>query len=326
MRSKVVLDYLIKQGHQVKVVTFGKAIKYLGQNYDCQQVEGWELVYKKNKVAYLATAIKDAKKFPKVVQSFNQIRKLFNEFEPDIVFTDYEPMVSLLAKIKKLPCVSIGNHHFINKCKIKFPWRYWRDYWTVKVINEAWTPYASQYIITTFAEEKLKHNKAVLVPPIVPKDIIGLQQQTKNYILVYLTSGYKVIIDFLKKINQQFIVYGFNEDKTIANIQCKKFSRSEFINDLKDCKAVIANAGFTLISEAIYLKKPYLALPVAKQFEQIINAIYLEKLGYGKFCTKIKRKSVYDFIKNLDYYQKNLANKEQIDNVKLFKEIDKCIK
>ena len=35
------------------------------------------------------------------------------------------------------------------------------------------------------------------------------------------------------------------------------------------------------MSEAVYLRKPMLALPLAGQFEQEMNARYLEQLGYG---------------------------------------------
>ena len=35
------------------------------------------------------------------------------------------------------------------------------------------------------------------------------------------------------------------------------------------------------MSEAVYLRKPMLALPLAGQFEQEMNARYLERCGYG---------------------------------------------
>jgi uncharacterized protein (TIGR00661 family) len=50
---------------------------------------------------------------------------------------------------------------------------------------------------------------------------------------------------------------------------------------LSTAKAVIATAGFTLMSEALYLGKPYLAFPMQGQFEQHLNAHMLDLLGYG---------------------------------------------
>ena len=54
------------------------------------------------------------------------------------------------------------------------------------------------------------------------------------------------------------------------------------MSDLASSKAVMATAGFTLMSEALWLKKPMLALPMAGQFEQQLNGHCLEQMGLGK--------------------------------------------
>lgn len=41
-----------------------------------------------------------------------------------------------------------------------------------------------------------------------------------------------------------------------------------FLQDLASAKAVMATAGFTLISESLQLGKPYLAMPMDGQYEQ----------------------------------------------------------
>ena len=71
----------------------------------------------------------------------------------------------------------------------------------------------------------------------------------------------------------------------------KKPSMDGFLHDLAGCKAIIANAGFSLVSEALYLGKPYLAVPVQHQFEQIFNAYFLDKEGYGAFWEELTKKS-----------------------------------
>jgi uncharacterized protein (TIGR00661 family) len=45
---------------------------------------------------------------------------------------------------------------------------------------------------------------------------------------------------------------------------------------------VVSTAGFTLISEALYLGKPLLLMPNGGIFEQTLNAIYLEREGLGE--------------------------------------------
>ena len=54
---------------------------------------------------------------------------------------------------------------------------------------------------------------------------------------------------------------------------------------LKQTKAIITNGGFTVISEALYLKKPIFSIPIKNQFEQALNAKFVEKLGAGVYKT-----------------------------------------
>jgi uncharacterized protein (TIGR00661 family) len=50
---------------------------------------------------------------------------------------------------------------------------------------------------------------------------------------------------------------------------------------------VVAGGGFTLMGEAVYLGKPMFAIPVGKQFEQVLNGLWLEKLGYGRSAARL---------------------------------------
>ena len=47
-------------------------------------------------------------------------------------------------------------------------------------------------------------------------------------------------------------------------------------------RGVVATAGFSLMSEAVYLRKPMLALPLTGQFEQEMNARYLGRSASGR--------------------------------------------
>ena len=43
------------------------------------------------------------------------------------------------------------------------------------------------------------------------------------------------------------------------------------------------------MGEAVYLHKPMLAVPLARQFEQVLNARYLEHEGYGRCADDARR-------------------------------------
>src|SRR5205823_1608749 len=81
-------------------------------------------------------------------------------------------------------------------------------------------------------------------------------------------------------------------DGTEGNITFKKPSLDGFFADLVSARAIIANSGFSLVTESLHLAKPYLAVPVSHQFEQIFNAYWLEKSGYGAYWEDLNKERV----------------------------------
>ena len=70
-------------------------------------------------------------------------------------------------------------------------------------------------------------------------------------------------------------------DETDGNLEFRPRSNEGFVEDLRTARGVVAGGGFSLLSEAVYLGKPMLAIPLRGQFEQLMNARYLEREGYG---------------------------------------------
>ena len=89
---------------------------------------------------------------------------------------------------------------------------------------------------------------------------------------------------------ETFRVYGYDREAQDGNLHYRPFSKEGFMSDLASSKAVMATAGFTLMSEALWLKKPMLALPMAGQFEQQLNGHCLEQMGLGKNARNPRRK------------------------------------
>ena len=79
------------------------------------------------------------------------------------------------------------------------------------------------------------------------------------------------------------------------------------------------------MSEAIYLGKPIYTIPVKKQFEQLVNAIYMKKLGYGVFHEQITKESFEEFLSNLDFYSNALSSFKHDHNEKILLDLDKTI-
>ena len=76
----------------------------------------------------------------------------------------------------------------------------------------------------------------------------------------------------------------------------------------------MGTAGFTLMTEAFYLRKPYLALPMRGQFEQELNAHWLVKLNYGINLRRIRSEAVGSFLYRVPDFKENLNDYRATDN------------
>ena len=120
---------------------------------------------------------------------------------------------------------------------------------------------------------------------------------------------------------EQFFVYGFNKDEQHGNVTLKSFSETGFIKDFASAKAVIANGGFSFLSESVYLQKPILSVPIKNQFEQFVNASYIEKLQYGRHFLDFTADNIKAFLYDLEIYKSNLKNYSQNGNEELFSQL-----
>ena len=88
---------------------------------------------------------------------------------------------------------------------------------------------------------------------------------------------------------------------------------------------MVASGGFTLMGEAGFLRRPLLAEPVGKQFEQILNARYLESLGYGMSAEEITEQQLGEFLERIPDFERNLAGYSQDGNREVMNALDEAL-
>jgi hypothetical protein len=68
-----------------------------------------------------------------------------------------------------------------------------------------------------------------------------------------------------------------------------------------------------------------LAAPVKHQFEQILNAYYVHKIGYGAYWEDLNKERIESFLFNLPLYEKELQTYPRQDNWALLSKLDSLI-
>jgi uncharacterized protein (TIGR00661 family) len=315
-RAREMLDHLQQLGHIVKVVSYDRGYRNLKEDFDVFETEGLHIASSDNRVSKVKTFTDNLQRLPQGHKKLNALRKdVFKAFLPDCVITDFEPMCAYLAHHYDLPLITIDNQHRIRYMTYPCPARLQAERrMTVSVIR-AMVPRPDISLVTTFYKGKAKNDRTLFFPPIIRRRVLALQPSSADHILVYLTSGFESFIKILKSFSREkFLVYGDDRHQPDGNVVYKPFSREGFLADFASCKAVMATAGFTLMTEAFYLRKPYLALPMRGQFEQELNAHWLAKLNYGINLRRIRAESVGNFLYRVPDFQEYLNTYQAVDN------------
>ena len=315
-RAREMLKHIEKLGHSVKVVSYDRGYNNLRTDFDVFETEGLHIASSDNRVSKVKTFTNNLQRLSKGHKKLQGLRKtVFKQFRPDCVITDFEPMTAYLASHYDLPLITIDNQHRIRYMTYPCPSRLQNERRMTVNIIRAMVPRPDISLVTTFYYGEAKNERTLFFPPILREDVLSLQPEFKSHILVYLTSGFESFLKILKNFNrEQFLVYGYDRSDRDGSIVYKRFSEHGFLEDLASCKAVMATAGFTLMTESFYLRKPYLALPMRGQFEQELNAFWMAKLNYGINLRRIRSEAVGNFLYRLPDFRKRLDDYHAADN------------
>lgn len=313
-RAKEIIQHLVNKGYKVLIVTYGQATEIL-KNFDLVKIEGFSLSFSNGELSLYNNFIENLRKVPMNIKNWSKIKKKIAEFKPEICISDMEVLVPIVSYWKNLPLISIDNQHRLTHMKLDIPKKYNKDFLIAKTAINLCISRADAFIIMAFSKSKIGRDKekTYIVNPLLRKEILSLKEKEKDFFLVYQTKKDENLIKILRNIDENFVIYGYNKEKERGNLRFKKTGKN-FIKDLAATKAVIATSGFTLISEAIYLKKPYFAIPLKGQFEQTLNSLFLKKSGFGTFSENPNQNEIEQFINNLEKYKDKLKNNKTNPN------------
>jgi uncharacterized protein (TIGR00661 family) len=324
-RAKEVLTHLASQGHTLHVASFDRGLQNLRNDFDVTEIYGFRFAYVNNRVRYKRTIAKNLITVPQASRSLSDLNTLAEEAGIDLVITDFEPLTCHIGHKRRLPVISIDNQHCLTNTLVSYPKKYRGDAAAAKIVMKLMTPRANAYLVISFFEAPIRKRNTFLFPPLLRQEILGAKPTEGDHVLVYVTSPAPALTKLLSTVRCSFIAYGFGREGMEGNITYKMPSLRGFFSDLVSARAIIANSGFSLVTEALHLGKPYLAVPVSHQFEQIFNAYWLEKSGYGSYWEELNRERVESFLFNLPHFRDSLANYPRQGNQALFAKLDQLI-
>jgi uncharacterized protein (TIGR00661 family) len=335
MRSRVILEHLVSHDHQVEIMASGRAVDFLAKRFEgVNKIHGLHMIYEENRVRPAKTlwsnVVTGAVGVPQNIAAYFELIK---SFKPQAVIADFESWTYLYGKTHRLPVLSVDNMQIINRTKLpeEIVAGHQAEFQFTKTFIKGKLPWCDDYFITTFFRPPIRKEHTRLFPPILRPEILSAKRRSGEHLLVYTTGeGNDAFADALAKTGLECRIYGMRRGLTAeqveGNLRFQPFSEDKFIDDLASCKAVIAGGGFTLMGEAVYLHKPMLAVPLARQFEQVLNARYLELEGYGMHAETLNDAKIVDgFVSKIPQYEAKLANYTQDGNTEIERAIDEWL-
>ncbi|QVY65477.1 glycosyltransferase family protein [Polaribacter sp. Q13] len=275
LQQKGELDILISGNENNLDIGFYIKYKLSGLNFTFGKKGGIDFLasFKKMK---LARFYKEIKTFP--IKDY------------DLIINDFEPVTAWAAKLNNVNIVSLSHQNAVldvaspkyGKHKIE------------KLILKHYAP--SNY---RFGFHFKPYSSATFTP-IIRKSIRSKKNSNKGHITVYLPS-YNVtkIVDILSKIPLvKWHIFSKEHKRLIfkKNITIYPISEFDFIKSMASSNGVLCGAGFETPSEALFLKKKLMVIPMKNQYEQQCNALALKQMGVS-VLKKLNRKQLIKIAK-----------------------------
>lgn len=216
--------------------------------------------WKIGKEIQLTTAVKEAMELP--VQNY------------DLVINDFESITSLACRLKKKASIGFGHQASFQSKLTPRPEK--KDRMGEMILR--YYGWAQQYVGLHF-ESYDDH----IFNPIIKERVLQATPTNDGHITVYLPHyGLQVLQqEFSNHRDVHFQIFSPHVKQPFSEYNCQFYpvSNEAFTNSMINCAGVITGAGFETPSEALYMGKKLMVLPIRGQYEQLCNAAALEKKG-----------------------------------------------
>lgn len=238
---------------------------------------------------------------------FQFIRDVFSlrVQEYDLIITDFEPVSAWACKLRGVLSFGLSNQISLWQKKVPKP----KKPFSVSL------KYLKKFAPTDleYGFHYQKFNKRIFFP-IIRTKLRELNVSKGGGIVVYLPAydlnNITEVLSLFPAIKWNVFTKEIKEETQLGCIDIRPINEEHFLDALAQCDGVITNAGFATTSEALYLGKPLLTIPMRGQIEQNYNAFALKKMGVTvlKKLNVDKAERIAEWLKNPKVVQGNFEN------------------
>lgn len=267
-RARVVLPKL-RELAEVDVLISGYNFHMDLDGEIAYKARGISLTYdSKGSVDFLETALR--LKPIKLIQDIQSVP--VNEY--DFFVNDFEPVTAWAAQSAGIPCVGISHQAAFLSQKVPRPKR-------KSLIGEGVMKHFAP-LTAAVGSHYLRYDDFI-EPPIIRQQIKDLNPVLGDHVTVYLPAfNHDILCSIFNKVKQvEWHIFSptCSSEYRKRNVIIKPIGKDTFLKSFESCVGIVSSTGFETTSEAMYLGKKLLTIPIRNQYEQLCNAIALEELG-----------------------------------------------
>ncbi|MES1923949.1 glycosyltransferase family protein [Salinisphaera sp. T31B1] len=288
MRTAAVLPAL-EARHTVRVFAGRDAHDVLAREHDSHEIPVIGYRYGRGgRISAPRTLIANAGRVADLLAAGPETRRVWAalaRFQPDLVISDSETYGHRFARHYGIPRIGFDHVGIMAYCHCRFA-----DGDRLAGLRDglgyrAFMGDPDRVLVSSFYPVRPRHARIRVVGAILRDGVRAAHAYDGRDVLVYLNKGdhqYTAALDSaLRGCGESVVVYGTRRRGLSANLHFKAPAGQGFIDDLAAARAVICTAGNQLLSEAIHLGKPVLALP-EDAVEQRLNARAIQDMGVGE--------------------------------------------
>ena len=292
-RCHAVMQHLHDAGVEIHLITSGNGLWYFQDKEEVSSViEAKSLYYsKKNGKLSIAGTVASLPAFYAILKHNSRvIRQVLEEHRPDIVISDSEYSFSQIKKMN-IPLVSLNNADVVvsyYRQSKERPSSVFFHFHVVEHSDFLYNKYMPDLVISPSLDNAIPQfgKPFFRVGPIVRKGYEPTSGNTPGERATIMLSGstfgsqvsmtrdsYPVHVDVIGRPPPENWA---PRDDVIFHGKIRDTQPFLQVSDL-----VVVNGGFSAVSEAFYLRRPMVVVPVSRHAEQWVNAQVIEDLGVG---------------------------------------------
>jgi len=267
-------------GHASRAVVFAQALKhyvelvlyapdtvlpFLSKKLpwvEIRSIPAFLLEKEGDRISYSLTAKKNIPLFFRMHKEIAKLADDLNSQGVGAVLSDFEPFSGWAAASAGIPVLQVNHPGIIIKSPSFKP-----EAMLAKIIASFMMGHYDSRIFVSFFDGDCG--------PLIRPDLKALEVRNEGHIILNLKPSYRPpVFRVLEKLKiSNYLLFP------------DPYAKNSYEQSLASCMAVISSAGHQTICEAAYFNKPVLAIPQRGQYEQKLNARFLEASGRGMSST-----------------------------------------